>query len=105
MTQVVEGLIANHLKGNFTGCQASNPLCVPAKDRKPIFQKVFQKGKRYLIRLINSSTESGLIFTIDSHRLQIVTTDLVPIHPFKNDSIHIGIGMRLRKLKGLSNYH
>lgn len=99
MAQGVEGLIANHLEGNYTRCQASNPLCVPAKDRKPIFQKIFQKGKRYLIRLVNSSTESGLIFSIDNHLLQIVTTDLVPIHPFTSASIHIGIGMHLRRNK------
>ena len=83
------------MKGNFTQCSASNPLCVPAKDRKPIFSKVFEKGKRYLLRLINSSTESGFIFTIDNHLLEIVTTDLVPIHSFKNESLHIGIGKPL----------
>ncbi|KAM0805775.1 multicopper oxidase-domain-containing protein [Usnea florida] len=65
-----------------------------AKDRKPIFSRVFQKGKRYLIRLINSSTESGFIFSIDNHMLEIVTTDLVPIHPFKNESIQVNIGQR-----------
>ncbi|CAF9923127.1 MAG: hypothetical protein ALECFALPRED_002306 [Alectoria fallacina] len=80
--------------GNFTQCSSSNPLCVPAKDRKPTFSKIFQKGKRYLLRLINSSTESDFIFTIDNHLLEIVTTDFVPIHPFKNESIHIAIGQR-----------
>ena len=99
MAQGIQRLIANHIEGNYTGCSVSDPKCVPAKARKPIFQKIFQRGKRYLIRLINSSTESGLIFTIDNHLLQIVTTDLVPIHPFKNESIHIGIGMPLRKCK------
>lgn len=79
--------------GNFT-CSLSDPLCVPAKDRKPIFTKIFEKGKRYLIRLINASTESGLIFSIDNHLLQIIDSDFVPIHPFKNESIHLGIGQR-----------
>lgn len=82
---------ADRLTGNFT-CSLSDPLCVPAKDRKPIFTKIFEKGKRYLIRLINASTESGLIFSIDNHLLQIIDSDFVPIHPFKNESIHLGIG-------------
>ena len=90
--RLFEKQIANHLKGNFTQCSSSNPSCVPAKDRKPTFSKIFQKGKRYLLRLINSSTESDFIFTIDNHLLEIVTTDFVPIHPFKNESIHIAIG-------------
>lgn len=79
--------------GNYTQCSSSNP-CIPEKDRKPTFSKIFQKGKRYLIRLINSSTESGFIFSIDNHLLEVITTDLVPIKPFKNESIHIGIGQR-----------
>lgn len=83
---------ANRLKGNYTQCSSLDPLCVPAKDRKPIFSKIFQKGKRYLLRLINSSTESGFIFTIDNHLLEIINADFVPIYPFKNESIHIGIG-------------
>ena len=86
--------VADCLKGTYLNCTLPNPPtgCVPAADRKPIFSKIFQKGKRYLIRLINSSTESGLIFTIDNHLLEIVTTDFVPIHPFKNESLHVGIG-------------
>ena len=88
----VESHCADRLEGNYTNCTSTDPLCVPAKDRKPIFSRVFQKGKRYLIRLINSSHESGFIFSIDNHMLEIVTTDLVPIHPFKNESIQVNIG-------------
>lgn len=64
----------------------------PAEQRKPIFTKVFKKGKRYILRLVNSSTKSDFVITIDNHLLEIITTDFVPIHPFKNESIHIGIG-------------
>ena len=85
-------MLLKHGKGNYTQCSPSDPLCVPAKDRKPIFAKVFQEGKRYLLRLINASTESGFIFSIDNHLLEIIDTDFVPIHPFKNESIHIAIG-------------
>ena len=84
------GDCADWPKGNYN-CNATEP-CVPAKDRKPLFSKTFQKGKRYLIRLINASTASSLIFSIDNHWLEIVTADFVPIHPFKNESIQLAIG-------------
>lgn len=90
----LERQITNDPKGNYTQCSPSNP-CVPEKDRKPIFSKVFQRGKRYLLRLINSSAESDFIFSIDNHLLEVITTDFVPIQPFKNESIHIGIGEQL----------
>ena len=55
---------------------------------------MFEAGKRYLLRLINSSTESDFVFSIDNHQLQVISNDLVAIQPFTNDSIHIGIGQR-----------
>ena len=86
--------ITDHYAGLWTNCTLPNPPagCVPVKDRKPIFTKIFEKGKRYLIRLINASTETGFIFSIDGHLLEVVTTDFVPIHPFKNESLQIAIG-------------
>ena len=88
---ITEASSANGLSGDFT-CNQTDPRCVPAAKRKPIFTRVFRKGKRYLLYLVNSSTESSFVFTIDNHLLQIVSNDFVPIHPFKNESIHIGIG-------------
>lgn len=79
--------------GNFS-CSSSDPRCVPAEQRKPLFSKVFKAGKRYLLRLINSSTESGFVFSIDNHQFQVISNDLVAIVPFTTDAIHIGIGQR-----------
>ena len=89
-----EKQVVNPVKGLWYNCTLPNPpqSCLPPEDRKPIFTKIFQRGKRYLIQLINSSTSSGLIFTIDNHLLEIIDTDFVPIHPFKNESIHVAIG-------------
>ena len=52
------------------------------------------RAKRYLLRLINTSFQSTFIFSIDNHWLQIVTADFVPIEPYYNTSIFIGIGQR-----------
>ena len=45
-----------------------------------------------MLRLINSSTETDFVFTIDNHLLEVISTDFVPIKPFKNESLHISIG-------------
>lgn len=49
---------------------------------------------RYLLRIINTSFESTFVFSIDNHWLQVVTSDFVPIVPYFNTSILVGIGQR-----------
>jgi hypothetical protein len=46
------------------------------------------------MRLINTSFRSHFIFSIDNHRLQIVGSDFVPIKPYYNESVLVGIGQR-----------
>lgn len=86
-----------------SGCHGSCTVdlrCAAAKVASPTnttgggpFTTVFKQGKRYLVRLINASSESMFIFSIDNHDLTVIATDLVPIKPYKTDSIFIGIGM------------
>ena len=59
-----------------------------------IFQHTWKKGRKYLMRLINTSTESTFIFTIDNHMLQIIGSDFVPIKPYYADSVLVGIGQQ-----------
>ena len=59
-------------------------------DPKPINGR----PKRYLLRLINTSFASTFIFSIDSHLLQIVGADFVPIHNYSTTSILVAIGQR-----------
>ncbi|KAF2187676.1 multicopper oxidase [Zopfia rhizophila CBS 207.26] len=54
----------------------------------------FQKGVRYLLRLINTSVDTTFIFSIDGHKLRVVEMDFVPIKPYTTDSVLIGIGQR-----------
>ncbi|PYI08407.1 hypothetical protein BO78DRAFT_310700 [Aspergillus sclerotiicarbonarius CBS 121057] len=56
-------------------------------------QKV-EPNKRILLRLINASTDSAYIFSIDDHELEIIGADLVPVHPYKKTHLYIGIGQR-----------
>lgn len=52
----------------------------------------FTRGKRYLLRLINASVESAMIFSIDGHKLQVISSDFVPIRPYVTDHVVVGIG-------------
>lgn len=51
-------------------------------------------GKRYLLRLINTSFDTTFVFTIDNHWLEVISTDFVPITPYRTHYILIGIGQR-----------
>lgn len=50
------------------------------------------QGKRYLLRLINTSVDTTFVFAIDNHWLKVITSDFVPIHPYVVDHIVVGIG-------------
>jgi hypothetical protein len=53
-----------------------------------------RRPKRYLLRLINTSFDSTFVFSIDNHWLQVVSADFVPIEPYFNTSVLVGIGQR-----------
>ena len=53
-----------------------------------------QRAKRYLMRIINTSFDSTFVFSIDNHWMQIVSSDFVPILPYMNTSVLVGIGQR-----------
>jgi FtsP/CotA-like multicopper oxidase with cupredoxin domain len=59
-----------------------------------IFEKTSPRPKRYLLRLINTSIGSTFVFSVDNHLLSIVSADFVPIYPYMNTSLLIGIGQR-----------
>lgn len=52
------------------------------------------RAKRYLLRVINTSTDTTFIFSIDNHWLQVISADFVPIEPYSTTSVLIGIGQR-----------
>lgn len=64
---------------------------------------VLGRAKRYLLRLINTSFESTFVFSIDNHTLEIVSSDFVPIHPYKNTSVLVGIGQRYHVIVEATN--
>ena len=53
------------------------------------------QGKKYLMRLINTSVDTTFIFAIDNHNITVMSSDFVPIHPYVTDHVLVGIGESL----------
>ena len=72
--------------------------CYPDKandtEIKGPFRLRFQKNKKYLLRVINTSYETGFTFSIDNHVMWVVSADFVPIKPYSTTAIRVNIGQR-----------
>lgn len=73
--------------------------CTDSKDSNCIgggkkFETVFESGKKYRIRIINSAIEGHFQFSIDGHNLTVIGNDLVPLVPYSADSVVISMGQR-----------
>ncbi|KXJ93673.1 multicopper oxidase-domain-containing protein [Microdochium bolleyi] len=82
--------------GNVTRFNSSNKAQLKVPDIYQLeFEQVQHKDpKKYLLRIINTSFESTFVFSIDNHWLQMVSADFVPITPYSNTSLLVGIGQR-----------
>ncbi|KAL8704103.1 MAG: hypothetical protein Q9201_002737 [Fulgogasparrea decipioides] len=53
-----------------------------------------RQGKRYLLRLINTSVDTTFVFALDNHNITVMSSDFVPINPYVTDHVTIGAGQR-----------
>ncbi|RDW60551.1 hypothetical protein BP6252_11934 [Coleophoma cylindrospora] len=51
-------------------------------------------GKRYRLRLINTSVDNHFAVSLDNHPFTVITSDFVPIKPYTTNWIFMGIGQR-----------
>jgi FtsP/CotA-like multicopper oxidase with cupredoxin domain len=54
---------------------------------------VFTPGKKYLMRIINTSTDQHFKFSIDQHTMTVTSADFIPIMPYNQTVLEIGIGI------------
>lgn len=54
----------------------------------------FQRGKTHRLRLINSGAEALQRFSIDGHKLTVISNDFVPVEPYETEVVTLGIGQR-----------
>jgi FtsP/CotA-like multicopper oxidase with cupredoxin domain len=52
------------------------------------------KGKKYRLRLINTSVDNHFRVQLDGHKFQVITSDFVPITPYETDWLFLAIGQR-----------
>jgi FtsP/CotA-like multicopper oxidase with cupredoxin domain len=52
------------------------------------------KGKKYRIRLINTSVDTVFSVSMDGHPFTVITSDFVPIRSFVTDQLTMSIGQR-----------
>jgi hypothetical protein len=52
------------------------------------------KGKKYRLRLINTSMDNSFRVTLDGHNLTVIQADFVPTKPYTAQTLFIGIGER-----------
>ena len=91
MTRLRQNTIARVVATHSTGQSLRRHaiVCIHAKKNQIGFSK---NSVVLVLHLINTSTDTMFIFSIDNHELQVISTDFVPIHPYKTTSLRIGIG-------------
>jgi FtsP/CotA-like multicopper oxidase with cupredoxin domain len=52
------------------------------------------KGKKHLLRLINTSMDNMIWVSLDGHPFTVITSDLVPIHSYQTQWLLLAIGQR-----------
>ncbi|KAF1940719.1 laccase precursor [Clathrospora elynae] len=78
---VADNILINGTAKNAAGGGALNKVTMTA-------------GKRYRLRLINTSVDNNLLVNLDGHPFQVIATDFVPVVPYNTTHIQIGIGQR-----------
>lgn len=53
-----------------------------------------KKGKKYRLRLINTSADNNIRVSLDNHPFQVITSDLVPIKPYSTNWVLLAVGQR-----------
>lgn len=79
---------------NGTGNVTRYSNLTPTLPIPPTYNITFERGKRYLLRLINTAFDSQFIFSIDNHTLEVIASDFVPIKPYNATYVSVGIGQR-----------
>ncbi|RUS21464.1 Cupredoxin, partial [Endogone sp. FLAS-F59071] len=84
------GLINGHNSFNCSKAPAGSK-CTPNAP-KSVF--AFKPGHKYRLRLINTSTFSAFVFSIDNHNLTIVEADGTDLQPVTVDRLAINVAQR-----------
>ncbi|KAI8939029.1 hypothetical protein NX059_004869 [Plenodomus lindquistii] len=71
-----------------------NGTAKSATGRGAYYNVTIQAGKKYRLRLVNTSVDTNLRVNLDGHPFSVISTDFVPIVPYTTNYIKLGIGQR-----------
>lgn len=77
-------------RGRFNCSLTTKPCTVLPYERFKV-----QKGKKYLFHVISSAAFSAFRFSIDGHRMRVVSVDLTPVEPTVVNMMSINVGQRV----------
>ncbi|KAL8642628.1 MAG: hypothetical protein Q9228_000721, partial [Teloschistes exilis] len=76
-------------KGRYDTGNPARPIGQPLR-----YSEIFERRKRYLLRLLNTSLDSTFVFSIDGHNMTVIGSDFVTIEPYNTSAVLVGIGQR-----------
>ncbi|RPA99061.1 laccase 2 [Choiromyces venosus 120613-1] len=85
------GLINGKNKYDCALLGSIDPKCKNSGTR---FETKFEAKKKHLLRIMNTGTDIMFKFSIDGHKMKVVSMDWVPIKPYETDVIFVAIGQR-----------
>lgn len=71
-----------------------NGTNVAANGKGKYHRNTLTKGKKYRLRLINTSTNDNFKVGLDGHNMTVITADFVPVRSWSTKWLFIGIGQR-----------
>jgi FtsP/CotA-like multicopper oxidase with cupredoxin domain len=74
-----DNILVNGTNKNAAGGGAYNRVSITA-------------GKKYRLRIINSSIDAGFLVSLDGHPFQVIAHDFVPVVPYTTNYLKVAIG-------------
>jgi FtsP/CotA-like multicopper oxidase with cupredoxin domain len=71
---------------------SDDAACVGGATKR--FETTFEKGKKYLFRVVGVQSDGYMKFAIDNHKLLVIAADFVPIVPYETDAVVLASGQR-----------
>ncbi|KAK8102589.1 hypothetical protein PG984_015735 [Apiospora sp. TS-2023a] len=94
---LVQPVAANGLingKNPYDCSRSQDPACVGGNQTAGRFEVRFERGLKYRFRIIGAQSDGYMKFAIDGHQLTVISADLVPLQPYKTDSVILASGQR-----------
>lgn len=89
--------IANQGLQNRQGPPPGDTILINGKNKNKAgggsyHKTTLKKGKKYRLRIVNTSVDNAIRVSLDGHPFTVITSDLVPIKPFTANWVLLAVG-------------